>query len=179
MPSGDSSWPRFPSSVGSALAASISRSEVASGAGLDALTGGPGNDVLLGGSGDDNLFGGGGIDVLIGGLGADSLNGGANNDLLIGGTTTFDSDLTALNAIMAEWTSTTAFATKIKHLLGTQTKGKNGTTLLVGGATVIDDGFADTLRGELNPDWFFVKAGSDNVLDQNIGGAIDTFTLLP
>ena len=67
------------------------------------LHGGGGNDILVGGAGNDQLFGDDGRDILIGGTGADRLDGGAGEDLLIGGTTSYDANIAALTALMAEW----------------------------------------------------------------------------
>ncbi|HEY2343935.1 MAG TPA: calcium-binding protein, partial [Chthoniobacteraceae bacterium] len=126
-----------------------------------------GNTVLVGSSGNDNLIGGSGFNVLIGGVGGDTLQGGKNSDLLIGGTTAFDANVTALSAILAEWSSTTAYATKIAHLLGTKFGGLNG-SILLNPATVSDDGAANNLTGGAGLDWFF-QGSADIVNDLNAG----------
>jgi hypothetical protein len=146
------------------------------GTGNDQLTGGRGPNVLLGGDGIDSLSGGNGPDLLIGGLGADVLDGGPGEDLLIGGTTSHDGNLTALDALMAEWTRTDLpYAARIAHLQSGG--GLNGTTVL-NTATVFDDGVADTLTGGGGLDWFFLKNLSDLATDLNSGG-IETVTFLP
>ena len=86
---------------------------------LDA-SGSSANNVLQGGAGNDTLQAGSGRDLLVGGLGADVLHGDGGDDILIGGTTDYDSNLAALDAIMAEWGRTDAdYNTRIKHLNGT------------------------------------------------------------
>src|SRR5262245_5958783 len=74
---------------------------------LDA-SGSSANNVLEGGAGNDTLRGGSGRDLLIGGLGADILHGGGGDNILIGGTTNYNGNLSALNAVMAEWGRTDA-----------------------------------------------------------------------
>ncbi len=146
------------------------------GAGNDTLKGGTKNNILVGNAGNDTLRGGAGKNVMIGGLGTDTLVGGANQDLLIGGTTAFDDNIAALNGIMLEWGGTTVYATKIKHLLGTQTGGKNIPFLLTT-STVHSDGQGNTLTGGGGLDWFF-KSSTDTVTDANTGGT-ETITSIP
>jgi Ca2+-binding RTX toxin-like protein len=124
--------------------------------------GSSGNNVLEGGAGGDTLQAGSGRDLLIGGLGADVLQGGGGDDILIGGTTDYDSNLSALNAVMAEWGRTDAdYATRVKHLGGTLSGGLNGATLLTA-STVHDDAAIDTLFGEGDNDWFFARLSGTN-----------------
>ncbi len=59
-----------------------------------------------------------GRDVLIGRGGADQLIGGNQDDLLIAGTTTFDTNLAALNSILLEWSSSRPYATRVINLRG-------------------------------------------------------------
>jgi hypothetical protein len=142
------------------------------------LTGGPGTDTLLGGSGNDSLDGGSGDNILVGGRGKNTLSvggagrnlliggagtsallGGGGDDLLIAGTTRFTTrsiNLLALNAIMAEWTSTDSYAVRIACLTGTLANGRNGTVVL-SPATVSTAGHVglDTVTGGLGSDWFF------------------------
>ena len=125
-------------------------------AGDDKLAGGKGNKILVGGDGNDKLTGGTGRDVLIGGAGADKLAGGASDDLLVGGKTDFDTDLTGLANILAEWTSSTFdYPSRIQHLTGT-TGGANAGTFL-SGLTVDVDSDKDTLTGAKGSDWFVVS----------------------
>ena len=144
------------------------------GAGNDKIVAGGGNSVLVGGEGDDLLVGGAGRDLLIGGVGADKLVGNADEDILIAGTTSYDNNAGALSTIMAEWTSSAAYATRVGHLTGTIPNGLNGAIRLIGddGATqtVFNDNDVDTLTGSAGQDWFFANKVADN------GGAIDVVT---
>jgi hypothetical protein len=106
---------------------------------LDA-SGSTANNVLVGGSGNDALHDGSGFNILIGGDGSDNLNqnaGGSGQsnlgtDILIKGRTSYDSNVAALIALMAEWGRTDeTTAQKIDHLDGTTSGGSNGSDLLV------------------------------------------------
>jgi hypothetical protein len=81
--------------------------------------------------------------------------------------------LPALVAIMAEWAQTTVSnATRVKHLLGALTGGKNGAYRL--NATTVShdgDGAANTLWGGPNLEWFFAK----NLVDAFGGGEAVTW----
>lgn len=143
--------------------------------GADVLIGGSKNDVLIGGDGDDSLTGGGGRDVLIGGANQDTLRGDAGDDILIGGSTVHSGNIAAIDAIMAEWNSARAYATRIARLRDT---GVLGGTVKLDGTTVLNDaGVADTLTGAADRDWFFQSA--NDVLDAILGGTpslIETVT---
>ena len=142
---------------------------IRAGAGNDTLDGGAGNDILIGGDGDDLLVGGEGRDLLIGGFGADRLNGNAQDDILIAGYTSFDDNDGALSNIMAEWTSSGSYTSRVNNL--TNGTGASGGVRLIGddGATqtVFNDNDVDTLIGSSGQDWFFANTINDN------GGAID------
>jgi Ca2+-binding RTX toxin-like protein len=127
------------------------------------LSGGGGDDVLVGGDGQDILYGDVGRDLLIGGKGKDKLYGGADEDILIGGTTSHDSDLTALDALMAEWGRTDAvdYKHRIAHLRHGGSGSNNGGYLL-NALTVQDDGSADGLFGEGDRDWFWAMLTGPN-----------------
>jgi len=135
------------------------------GAGSDTVRAGLGNDVVIGGDGNDTLDGDDGRDLIVGGLGSDVVRGLGGDDVLIGGQTTFDSNLSALNSIMAEWTGAGTYAQRVAHLTG-QPGGQNGTTYLIKGTTVLDDSkTGDTLTGGLGLDLFFGFTG-DKVTDR-------------
>jgi Ca2+-binding RTX toxin-like protein len=151
------------------------------GTGHDVLKGDGANDVLLGGDGNDDLFGNGGNDVLVGGDGNDMLHGGSGRDLLIGsddedylnagtdediligGYTSHDNNLAALDAVMAVWTSSANFNSRVGTLTGSG-------GLLQAGVTVFDDDDDDTLIGAAGRDLIF---GDTNPWD----GALDTIAL--
>jgi Ca2+-binding RTX toxin-like protein len=118
------------------------------GSGNDDLMGGTGNDVLVGGTGNDNLCGGLGRDLIIGSDGNDSLQGGGDDDILIGGYTIHDNDVSALDAVMAVWTSSDSFTARVATL--TSSGG-----LLQAGVAVFDDGDHDELSGQSGRDLYF------------------------
>jgi Ca2+-binding RTX toxin-like protein len=148
----------------------------AGGPGNDQLQGGGGNDILLGGVGNDRLAGQDGHDLLIGGTGVDRLDGEDGDDIFIGGTTAFDTDLDALAAILAEWTSPRSYATRVANLGGepnpqfNQRLNQNFFLKARGpAATVFDDGAKDVLKGGAGLDWFFAKLDGgkrDVILDR-------------
>jgi Ca2+-binding RTX toxin-like protein len=129
------------------------------------LNGGAGDDVLVGGAGADILQGSAGRDLLIGGAGPDNLLGGSEDDILVGGTTAHDASVTALTAIMSEWTNGLAYQDRIDHLTNTVAGGSNDPFFLKAaggspaGATVFDDLTGDSLQGSTGQDWFFFSAG--------------------
>ncbi len=126
------------------------------------------NNVLVGGAGNDSLVGGPGRDILIGGLGADTLQGNGGDDLLIGAGTDYDSNLTALNALAAEWGRTDeTYQTRVAHLSGSMPGGVNGPYML-SAVTVHDDAAVDQLYGGAGSDWFIATisgASKDNLHD--------------
>jgi uncharacterized delta-60 repeat protein len=141
------------------------------GSGNDRLKGGGGNDVLLGEDGDDLLVGNSGRDLLIGGEGADRLVGNADDDILIAGFTDRDANDAALCAIMAEWTSTRDFATRVANLRGGPGAGANRANgdVFLNPGTVHDEGLQDVLTGSAGMDWFLFNEDGD-------GGAHDQAT---
>ncbi|MBX3411469.1 MAG: hypothetical protein KF708_02035 [Pirellulales bacterium] len=143
--------------------------------GSDTLVGGAGNDVLSGAGGADSLVGGTGIDLLVGGYGADTLKGEGGEDLLIADKTNFDLNAAALLAIHAEWSSANSYATRIEHLTGTA-GGANGSTYLIPGTTVFDEGSVDHLTGGATDlDWFIYNLLQD-VLNDHAAGETETDT---
>lgn len=149
------------------------RAWVDGGAGDDTITTGNGPSLLLGGGGNDRLQSGSARDLLIGGTGADQLFGQNGDDILISGTTTFDANTPALNAILAEWTSTRTYTQRINNLTGATSGGINGSTLLQPGTTVSGDTSADTLTGGRATDWFFASPN-----DTTDARAFETITQL-
>ncbi len=157
------------------------RNVISGGTGHDILWGSGGDDVLLGGDGNDDLFGGSGNDVLVGGNGRDMLNGGTGRDLLIGsqdedylnggtdediligGWTVHDSNVVALDAVMAVWGSAASFNSRVATLTGSG-------GLLQAGVAVFDDDDNDILVGGAGRDLVF---GDTNPWD----GAVDLIAL--
>lgn len=135
---------------------------------IQMVIGGSGNDtlktsssiaaILLGNAGSDSLTGGSGKDVLLGGTGDDLLTAGSGEDLLIAGTTSWDTSLSDLRNIRAEWTSTRPFATRVANLNGTGTGPRlNGDTFLTN-TSITADLEVDQLFGGLSNDWFWCSA---------------------
>jgi hypothetical protein len=125
------------------------------GSGNDVLIGG-GTNVLVGGTGNDVVVGGGGRSLLIGGGGKDVLVAGKGGDLLIGGSTAFDQREAALNAILAEWTSSRSLTQRIHNLEGRGTGPRlNGNVFLTttGPSATVHLNPSDWLFGNLRRDW--------------------------
>jgi ELWxxDGT repeat protein len=126
------------------------------------------SSVLVGSAGNDILYGGSGRNLLISGTGNDVLYAGSAGDILIGGATNYDANLTALASIMAEWTSTANYATRVKLLSGKGgSGGLNGSYFLNSSTTVFDDNAADQLYGYSQAagnslDLFFTHNGKRN-----------------
>ena len=157
------------------LLGGIGNDTLSGGLGADTLDGGADNDVLDGEADTDSLIGGTGRDLLIGGAAIDTLAGGTDEDILIGGTTSYSGNAVALTAIMAEWTSTNPYPTRIANLLSGG--GANGSTVLNATTVQNDNNAADKINGSLaapnntDLDWFFQSAG--DVLDA-INGEVRT-----
>ena len=137
--------------------------------------------MLVGGDGDDKLKSGQGSDLLIGGRGRDKLKGGGGDDLLIAGFTAFDANNTALNAILAEWTSGRDYPTRIANLRGDGSGPRLNADFYLkaqgADATVFDDDDAndDKLSGDSGRDWFFANLGhhKDRITDLHAGEFAD------
>jgi hypothetical protein len=138
-----------------------------------------GTAVLDGGGGKAKLTGGCGRNILIGGTGQSTLIGGAASDLLIGDSTSYDSgtvaNITALEAIMAEWASADSYTRRISDLLGTTSGGLNGSNFL-NSTTVFNAHVKDTMTGRKGRDWFFSSSG-DVITDLNKGGTETVTTI--
>lgn len=133
---------------------------VLGGSGNDSLTGNSLNNILVGGAGGDVLTGNGGRDVLLGGDGADTLNGGVGEDLLIAGTTSYDSNLAALEAIMAEWGRTntnSAYSQRMANLRSGVLTSAGATVRLVEDSTIFHDMSVDQLTGGADSDWSWAQ----------------------
>src|SRR5262249_7052558 len=141
-------------------------------------TGSLGNALLVGDANANVLRGGTGRNVIIGGGGADQLFGGGGDNILVSGTTAYDRNLTALTAIMSEWTrSGYNFHQRGDHLMNGG--GLNGSFVLnadptQGPVTVFDDAAPDVLTGGFGSglDWFFSGNGSDTIANGKPGDHI-------
>jgi hypothetical protein len=146
-------------------------------AGIANVTGSQGNDILVGDANANVLVGRTGRNLIIGGGGADQLFGGGGDNILIGGTTAYDQNLTALQAIMNEFTRTDLnFHQRVAHIMnGT---GLNGSYVLntdptQGPVTVFDDGAADVLNAGGALDWFFANKSQDRIVNKKPGDKIN------
>jgi Ca2+-binding RTX toxin-like protein len=123
------------------------------GSGGDTADGDGGNDIVLGQADfDSELRGGAGSDLIIAGAGAGNVTGNAGSDLLIDSSVTHESSLPALQAILSEWSSSTAYLTRIDHLTGAVAGGLNGSTLLTT-TTVTGSGSSSAFLGGSEQDW--------------------------
>jgi cytoskeletal protein CcmA (bactofilin family) len=122
------------------------------------VIGSQGNDILVGNGAGNVLTGGTGRNLLISGNKAGTLLGNAGQDILVGGTTPYDTNLTALRAIMSEWTSPAAYATHVQHLL--TGGGLNGPYFL-NGSNFIGNGGGNTLTGAGDLDLFYGRKALD------------------
>lgn len=136
--------------------------------GNDTIDGGTGgNDILVGGNGSDTISSGPFRSILIGGGGRDELHGGGNQDILIASATRYDTNITALNALMLEWKRTDlSYNERIDHLTGAVPGGLNVSTLLTS-ATVVADNTLDQVAGHAELDWFW--ADFPELLDLELG----------
>jgi Concanavalin A-like lectin/glucanases superfamily len=130
-------------------------------ANIQNVFGSDGNDLLVG-NGGNVLNGGAGRDLLIAGAFASVLNGGGDDDLLIAGTTDYDGNQAALGEIMAEWTSTRNYATRVANLTGGL-----GVPLL-NSSTVRSNGGGNTLDGHGGLDLFFASLNGLDVLNGDL-----------
>lgn len=102
------------------------------------------------------MTGGAGRALLIGGLDSDTLNGDGGDDILVAGTTSHDLDDVALKAILTEWSSGLAYATRVNNL-----RGGAGVNLQPG-VDVFNDASPDMLKGGGDKDWFLFFAPQDS-----------------
>jgi hypothetical protein len=131
------------------------------------VVGSIGNSLIVGDASANVLNGGTGRNIIIGGLGSDLITGGGGDNILIGGYSVNDQNLTALNAIFAEWTSADSLSTRKNDILNGG--GLNGHFLLTPiananhPATVFDDGVVDQLFDGAGLSWFFWNPRNDSI----------------
>ena len=133
---------------------------VIGGGGNDTITGNNLSNILVGGPGNDSLMAGNARSMLIGGTGADALVGGNADDLMISGSTSYDVNTAALQAILAEWTSTRDYITRVNNILGIGAgTSSNGSYTLKFGVTVFNDSGSlsgsNRMRGGAGQELFF------------------------
>jgi Ca2+-binding RTX toxin-like protein len=119
------------------------------------------------------LFGGAGRDILIGGLGSDTITAGSGDTILVGGSTNFDRNLSAQEAILAEWARTDeTYAQRVSHIHGFTTGGLNGRFFLKA-STVHFGASPDTLNGGSGMDWFWANVAMDTITGQQPGEQVN------
>jgi Ca2+-binding RTX toxin-like protein len=138
------------------------------------ITGSIGDDLLVGDANPNVLIGGTGRNVIIGGGGGDTIVGGGGDNILIAGTTAYDTNLPALQAIMAEWTRTDlSFEQRLAHLIS---EGQNDNRLngpyVLNKKTVSDDGAQDSITGGGGFDWVFLDQKNDQFVNREPGDHI-------
>ncbi len=138
-----------------------------SGSGGTLTNQGSGNDILIGGPGADTLTDSGtGHNILIGGGGADTITGNGK-DILISGTTSYDSNtsahITALDAILAEWSSSDSYTVRINKIKQGITV--NSQTYALSSSTVQPDSVASTVSDgtQSSQNNWFIVSGLDKV----------------
>jgi hypothetical protein len=139
------------------------------------VIGSQGNDLIVGNANASVLQGGTGRSLIIGGAAADAIYGGGGDSLLIGGTTDYDTNLAALDAIMAEWTRTDlGFDQRVNDIrMGGGSLA--GTGYHLDSTTVHADPLTDQIWGGSGRNWFF--AASPSEIDGGAGpGANDRYT---
>jgi hypothetical protein len=131
------------------------------------VVGSQGNDILVGDASANDLRGGTGRNLIIGGAGPDRIIGGGGDNILVAGTTAYDTNLSALETIMAEWLRTDlTFRQRIDFI---QSGGDPSEPYQLNASTVSDDGVADTLTGGAGQNWFFWHKGQDKITNYKKG----------
>ncbi len=122
------------------------------------VAGSSAGNVLVGGSGSDNLTGGSGQDILIGGSGASSLHAGQGGDVLIGGSTLWVANISALSAVLAEWSrQDLGFPNRVHDLFGDGSDGLNGSYLLDSQTVHLDTAIMQLVGAKSGEDWFWLS----------------------
>jgi hypothetical protein len=142
------------------------------GTGNDWLTGGSGHNIIVGGSGTNTIFGRDAGDLLVSGKGQSTIVGRGGGDLDIAGWTSFDHNLQALAAILAEWISTDDLPTRVADLTGQgngQGQGLNGEFFLHVGKTVFRNLLPDSVTAGAGQDLIIASGGRAGTRDTITG----------
>lgn len=136
--------------------------------GNDTIISGSGNDILIGGKGNDRLVATSGRNILLGGRGADTLIAGGGGDLLVSDATDYDQNPAGLTAMLAEWTSSGSYATRINNIR--TGGGLTGGHTLNAGTSVIDDEAVDHLLGndQIELNWYIYNFAFDQITGQHV-----------
>jgi hypothetical protein len=126
--------------------------------------------VLVGGSNYSYLYGGSARNLLIAGTGTGGQYAGSAGDILIGGSSSYDSNVTALAYIMAEWDSSDSYTTRVNKI--SKGGGLNASYVL-NGTTVSNNNVSNYLYGGTGMDWFFAhtkgKYNKDYIYNRTSG----------
>ncbi len=137
--------------------------------------------VLTGGNGFSTLYGGSARNLLIAGSkGPGTLHAGPAGDILIGGYTKYDSNITALAYIMAEWDSSDSYSTRVSKIskgVGPNSAyALNSTTVFDNVDSLTGARWSDSLYGGAGLDWFFAhtkgKTGKDTIYNLTSGETV-------
>jgi hypothetical protein len=127
------------------------------GSGNDVFYADSGNSVLVGGSGNNVLVSGRGDNILIAGCGGrNEILGTQGNNVEVGGSASCQTNEAALAAIMAEWSSGDAYATRVGRIDGTIGGGLNGSWDLDAGTISHGAGY-DYLFGGIGQNTYFAR----------------------
>jgi Ca2+-binding RTX toxin-like protein len=111
--------------------------------------------VIGNGSGDTLTDTGSGKNILIGGGGGGDTLTGNGNDILVSGATQYDSNtaanIAALDAVLAEWTSSDPYAMRIDEIMSGVGLGN---TVALNGNTITQDAKANTLQDSTSQSQF-------------------------
>jgi hypothetical protein len=138
---------------------------ILAGTGSDTLTdSSSGNSILVANGVASTLTDTGtGYNLLIGaGPGGDTITGNGN-DILVGGTPSYDNNIAALDAILAEWDSSDSYTTRINKIMDGVTAGSSAYAL--NASTIAPDSSANTLKdgsASSQNNWF-IAGPSDQV----------------
>ena len=128
--------------------------------GIRNVIGGQGNNVLVGDGNTGLLLGGKGRDLLFSGGGNTTLRAGSGEAVLVGGHYILDTDLNALEHLLAEWSRTdlgtpfdpTGYQARVRHL---EHGGGKNDPFLLNNTTVFADGGKQTLTSGAGLDFIF------------------------
>ena len=101
-----------------------------------------------------------------------TLGGGAGENILFAGTTTFDTNLTSIDNLLAYWSRTDLdYNTRVAALKAGSASGVPA----LNSTTVKNDTVVNTLNGGSGLDWFFAKLGSpkDTINNQVTGEQVN------
>ena len=129
--------------------------------GNDTLIGNTGNNILVGGDGNDLLKAVSGTNIMIGGIGSDLLQGGSGDDLMLSGSYQNQTNAVVLNTLLSEWSQSTAYDTRVNHLLSLTGGLNNG--LYLDSTTTLNDSSDDYLTGNAGSDFYLASSTQDSV----------------